>query len=101
MAQPKVAVVTGGVQGIGKAICDAFIKLGTSVCSIDVQDNDYFVGDIADEKVLRDFASKVISDYGAIDYFINNACLSRGGLNTCSYDDFNYVLRVELQPPFF
>ena len=100
MGKPKVAVVTGGAQGIGKAICDAFVKEGVSVCTIDLLENAYFVGDIADEKVLRAFASKVISDYGAIDYLINNACLSRGGLYTCSYDDFNYVLRVGVSAPF-
>lgn len=101
MVKPKVAVVTGGAQGIGKAICDAFLKQGVSVCPIDLQENDYFVGDIADEKVVRAFASKVITDYGAIDYLINNACLSRGGLNSCTYDDFNYVLRVGITAPFF
>ncbi len=100
MIKPKVAVITGGAQGIGKAICEAFTKQGVSVCTIDIQDNDYFVGDIADEKVLKQFASKVISEYGAIDYLINNACLSRGGLNTCSYEDFNYVLRVGITAPF-
>jgi NAD(P)-dependent dehydrogenase (short-subunit alcohol dehydrogenase family) len=49
VVESKVAVVTGGAQGIGKAICDAFVKRGVSVCAIDLQDNDYFVGDIADE----------------------------------------------------
>ena len=100
MNKPKVAVVTGGAQGIGKAICDAFIKQGVSVCVIDQKENDYFVGDIADEKILRQFASKVISDYGSIDYLINNACVSRGGLKTCSYADFNYVLQVGVTAPF-
>ena len=100
MDKPKVAVVTGGAQGIGKAICDAFVDQGIAVCTIDVLDNKYFVGDIADEKVLKQFAAKVIGEYGAIDFLINNACLSLGGLNSCSYEDFNYVLRVGIAAPF-
>lgn len=100
MNKPKVAVVTGGAQGIGKAICDAFKQKGDSVCTIDLKENDYFVGDIADDKTLMAFASKVISDYGSVDYLINNACLFRGGLNSSSYDEFNYVLRVGVSAPF-
>lgn len=100
MDKPKVAVVTGGAQGIGKAICNAFVGQGTVVCTIDILDNNYFVGDIADENVLKLFAAKVIAEYGAIDFLINNACLSRGGLTSCSYNDFNYVLRVGIAAPF-
>lgn len=101
MAQPPVAVVTGGAQGIGRAICDAFRQRGVHVCTIDVQDNDDFVGDIADEQVLEAFAAKVIAEHGRVDYLINNACLSRGGLHRCGYDDFNYVLRVGVTAPFW
>lgn len=100
MERRKVAVITGGARGIGKAVCDEFIARGVAVCTIDLLDNHYYVGDIADETVLRRFAAKVIAEYGSIDFLVNNACLSRGGLHGCSYEDFNYVLRVGVAAPF-
>lgn len=97
----KIAVVTGGAKGIGRAIVKAFERNGDRVAIIDLLDNPYFIGDIADEKTLLKFADKVIKDFGHVDYLVNNACLSKGGIDTCSYEDFNYVLRVGASAPFF
>ena len=97
----KVVVVTGGAKGIGKAVCNAFKIAGAKVCTIDILENDYFVGDIAEESVLKEFANKVIQQYGKIDYLINNAMLSKGGINNCSYEDFNYALRVGITAPYY
>lgn len=100
MEKQKVAVVTGGARGIGKALCKAFAGLGAAVCTIDLLDNDYFTGDIAEEATLRAFVSKVLAEHGSIDVLINNACVSRGGLDDCSWEDFNHVLKVGVSAPY-
>ena len=101
MFENKIAVVTGGAKGIGKAITEQFQKAGAIVCVIDLLPNGYYVGDLADQKVLEDFASHVIADFGHVDYLINNALPIMKGLDECSYNEFNYALRVGVTAPFY
>ncbi|MBQ4112270.1 MAG: SDR family oxidoreductase, partial [Clostridia bacterium] len=70
-------------------------------CVIDLLDNDYFVGDLADKETLERFAAKVISDYGRVDFLIHNAAPKMCGLTEGSYEDFEYALRVGVTAPFY
>ena len=97
----KIAVVTGGAQGIGRCIAEEFLKAGAHVCVIDKQPGNHFVGDIADKQVLERFAREVIQKYGRVDYLINNALPLMKGIDDCSYEEFQYAMSVGVTAPFY
>ena len=101
MFRGKTVVVTGGAHGIGKATAEEFKKNGADVCIIDKRPNEYFTGDLAEEATLRRFAEKVVAEYGKVDYLINTALPLMKGIDTCSYEEFEYALRVGVTAPFY
>jgi NAD(P)-dependent dehydrogenase (short-subunit alcohol dehydrogenase family) len=111
----KTCLVTGGANGIGRCIAETFIEAGYFVAVVDVDEvsgkrleqrynEDAFMfyrGDITEKALIHSFVDTVISKRASVDVLVNNACLGKGGLNTCSYEDFNYVLSLGVTAPFY
>ena len=97
----KVAVVTGGAHGIGKAVADAFAMEGAAVYVIDRAPGDWFVGDISDPNVLEEFSRYVMQEQGRVDYLINNAKPPMIGIDECSWDAFVQALNIGVTAPFY
>jgi NAD(P)-dependent dehydrogenase (short-subunit alcohol dehydrogenase family) len=99
-------VITGGANGIGRCIAEKLASAGSKVSVIDKDKNaceklglPFFHGDIADKAVLDAYLDTLP---GPVDFLINNACVSRRGLlSGCSYEDFEYVLRIGITAPYY
>lgn len=89
----KIAFITGGDSGIGKAVAILFAKEGADIAIAylnehkDAKDTRRIIeesykgkclllpGDISKEKHCSDVVKKVIAEYGRIDILVNNAAL--------------------------
>ena len=99
--ESKVVVITGGAGGIGKCIADEFRREGAQVCVIDCAEGGHYVGDIAEQAVLEDFAKAVIDRYGRVDVLVNNAPPGFLGIDRCSYAEFQRSLAIGVTAPFY
>jgi NAD(P)-dependent dehydrogenase (short-subunit alcohol dehydrogenase family) len=114
----KVAIVTGGAQGIGAAYAKALAREGASVCVADIDDPLSTVGDInaaggqalavtvdvAAPNSVREMVQKTVSAFGAVHILVNNAALF-GKLplkpfEEISSDEWDRVMAVNVRGVF-
>ena len=93
----KVAVITGGAHGIGKAIAEAFQSDGAAVYVIDIKQGDWFIGDVGDRNALEAFSKYVSERTDHVDYIINNALPLMRGIDEYIYEEQTHTLDMCLQ----
>lgn len=72
----KIAIVTGGAQGIGAAIADGLAEEGATVVIVDLNPPpDGIAADVSSETDVQRMADEVVTRYGGIDVLVNNAGL--------------------------
>lgn len=108
----RVAVVTGGAQGIGKAISESLYKNGCKIVIIDVNevtardtasqlDGEYHIVDVRDMKKVGETVDKIIEKNSKIDILVNNAGITRDALLIrMSEQDWEQVIDINLKGVF-
>ena len=105
----KIALVTGGGRGIGKAIVHQYFEEGATVIIADFDENSgnetaesvegYFVKtDISDEKGVRSLFEYVKTKFSRLDILVNNAgVLQDSTLKKMEPEQFDEVIDVNLR----
>src|SRR5690349_20055200 len=102
----KIALVTGGAQGIGRGIARLLSTRGYTVAVADAKkakDFTYFRCDVSSEAQVRACVRGVLRRFGRVDALVNNAGLTgpeNGPLHRLALKDWNRRIAVNLTGPF-
>ena len=109
----KVAIITGGSGGIGRAVAERFVKEGAQVLLVDLDEKElqeavvamqsdavsYCVADVTQPDQVQGYVHTAVERYGVVDVFINNAGIE-GEVNAIpdySIKMFDQVMAVNVR----
>ncbi len=111
----KVSIITGGGQGIGKAIAQRFLQEGMAVVLAEADEDagreaqaelavhgsvHFMRTNVASERDVQALLTEIVVKFGRLDTLINNAAIARNvPLADLTLTDWNGVLAVNLTGP--
>ncbi len=116
----KVAIITGGDSGLGRAAAIAFVKEGAKVVipyyneHRDALETKKYIeqlggeclllsGDITDKNFCKNIVKETLNRYGKIDILVNNAGVQyqQDDLNSISDEQFDWTMKVNIYGMFY
>ena len=112
----KVAIITGGAGGIGKAAGKRFVEEGANVLLVDLDEQSladacreigsnqvsYLVADVTRQEDNQAMVDTATERYGGVDAFLANAGIEGDVASITDYDEarFDQVMAVNVKGPF-
>jgi NAD(P)-dependent dehydrogenase (short-subunit alcohol dehydrogenase family) len=110
----KITLITGGAGDIGIAAGELFVREGSKVMLVDVDEDrlkeavrhiggtervEYVVADVTQEEQVKRYVAECVKRFGTIDVFLNNAGIEGCVLPITEYpvDDFDRVIAVNVR----
>jgi 3-oxoacyl-[acyl-carrier protein] reductase len=111
----RVAIVTGGGAGIGRATCLAFAREGAVVAVVDLRAADtvagnieaaggraaHYAADVSRSADVEAMVDDVVRRFGSVDILVNNAGIGRPGrIEDVTEEEWDRTLAVDLKAHF-